>query len=200
MSSQSGLRYFSFDVDFFSDKKIKMLKARHGVKGVMLYIWLLCEIYKNGYYLKLDDDYEYLISNELNMSAGEIKQVMKFLAERSMFDNTLFRSDNVVTSPGIQKRFQLDIDGMSKKSLKSLQIVRKFWLLSEGETQGFIKVTLFSDFGTKNNKNPENIDTKEKKEINKKNNYCRADNAQQSVQQIIDYLNHHFTNLRLRSF
>lgn len=204
VSSQSGLRYFSFDVDFFSDKKIRMLKARHGVKGVMLYIWLLCEIYKNGYYLKFDDDYEYLISKELNMSIGEIKQVMKFLAERSMFDNTLFRSDNIVTSPGIQKRFQLAIDGISKKSL---QIVRKFWILSEEETQGFIKVTLFSDFNPKNNKNSENFDTKENKEKKEKNNHCRADDTQymmlpesekenksksnsETIKQIIDYLNY----------
>ncbi len=203
MSSQSGLRYFSFDVDFFSDKKIRMLKARHGIKGVILYIWLLCEIYKNGYYLKFDNDYEYLISKELNISTGEIKQVMKFLAERSMFDNTLFRSDNIITSPGIQRRFQLAIDGMSKKSL---QIVRKFWILSEEETQGFIKVTLFSDFDPKNDKNSENFDTKEKKEIKEQNNHCRADEAQhtmspkseeknkstsnsETIKQIIDYLN-----------
>ena len=41
-----GLEYFPFDVDFFSDKKIKVLKGRFGADGVMIYIYLLCEVYK----------------------------------------------------------------------------------------------------------------------------------------------------------
>jgi len=205
---QRGLLYFPFDVDFFSDKKIKLLKARHGIKGMMLYIYLLCEVYKNGYYLKLDDDYEYLISAELQMKAGEVKQVMKFLSERSLFDYKLFRSDNVITSPGIQRRFQ---EAIKEKAKKNPRTIDKFWLLSKEETQSFIKVTHFesysdnnSDYSRNNDDNSENYDTKEKKEKESKtnNNYCRANErfAQprasktnnsntETIKQVIDYLN-----------
>ena len=165
---REGLLYFPFDVDFFSDKKIKILKARYGVKGVSLYIYLLCEVYKNGYYVKLDEDYEYLISGELNMSAEEIKQVMRFLLERSLFDYKLFQSDNVITSLGIQRRFQEAVKNLAKRSPR---IINKFWLLSEEETQSFIKVTHFQNYAEHNdsydihnaNKSEHN-GTKEKKE------------------------------------
>lgn len=46
---QEGNRFFRLDVDFFSDKKIKILKARYGADGITLYMYLLCEIYKSGY-------------------------------------------------------------------------------------------------------------------------------------------------------
>lgn len=166
------------------------MKARHGVKGLITYVWLLCEIYKNGYYLKLDDDYEYLISEELNIRAGEIKQIIKFLLERSMFDNKLFQSDNVITSPGIQRRFQLAV------KRKTPLIVDKFWILSEEETQSSIKVTHFSKNDLKNDEKSENCDTikeknKNKIKENKINNNCRAEAARQNslINQIIDYLN-----------
>lgn len=49
---QEGNFFFRLDVDFFSDRKIKILKARYGANGITLYIYLLCEIYKAGYYKK----------------------------------------------------------------------------------------------------------------------------------------------------
>ena len=49
---KEGLEYFSLDVDFFSDRKIKILKGRFGADGITYYLYLLCEIYKgHGYYL-----------------------------------------------------------------------------------------------------------------------------------------------------
>ena len=55
---KSGLSYFPLDVDFFEDPKIKILRARYGRDGIMFYIYLLCEIYKQGYYIQVDDDFE----------------------------------------------------------------------------------------------------------------------------------------------
>ena len=67
---QEGNRFFRLDVDFFSDKKIKILKARYGADGITLYMYLLCEIYKAGYYLKIDDDFEFIVSDDLNMDSN----------------------------------------------------------------------------------------------------------------------------------
>ena len=92
---KSGLSYFPLDVDFFEDPKIKILRARYGRDGIVFYIYLLCEIYKQGYYIQVDDDFEYIISDDLKMDQNKAKQVLNFLLSRSLFDNTLFQSDKV---------------------------------------------------------------------------------------------------------
>ena len=113
---QEGNRFFRLDVDFFSDKKIKILKARYGADGITLYMYLLCEIYKSGYYLKIDDDFEFIVSDDLNMDSNKVKQVLNFLLERSLFDNTLFQSDKVLTSAGIQRRYQAMVKARALKN------------------------------------------------------------------------------------
>ena len=134
---QEGNRFFRLDVDFFSDKKIKILKARYGADGIALYMYLLCEIYKSGYYLKIDDDFEFIVSDDLNMDSNKVKQVLNFLLERSLFDDTLFQSDKVLTSAGIQRRYQAMVKA---RALKNPITVERFWILQEEETETFIKV------------------------------------------------------------
>lgn len=164
---KEGNEFFSFDVDFFSDRKIKILKARYGSDGITLYIYLLCEIYKNGFYLKLDEDFEFIVSDDLNMNSDKVKQVLTFLLERSMFDKQLFQSDAVLTSTGIQRRYQLMV---KSRAVKNPITAERYWLLSEEETETFIKVNSFlnnsenyEDNSKKNNFNSEKNDIKEKK-------------------------------------
>ena len=134
---QEGNLFFRLDVDFFSDRKVKILKARYGADGITLYLYLLCEIYKIGYYLKIDEDFEYIVSDDLNMESNKVKQVLNFLLERSLFDNTLFQSDKILTSAGIQRRYQAMVKA---RALKTPITVERFWLLPEEETETFIKV------------------------------------------------------------
>lgn len=144
---QKGLTYFPLDVDFLSDRKIKILKSRYGADGITLYIYLLCEIYRNGYYLKVDDDFYFLIADDLGMERNKVQQVLKFLLERSLFDSTLFQSDTILTSAGIQRRFQLAV---RERARKTPITVKRFWLLSEEETETFIKVQHFEDYSGNN--------------------------------------------------
>ena len=137
---KNGLSYFPLDVDFFEDPKIKILRARYGRDGIVFYIYLLCEIYKQGYYIQVDDDFEYIISDDLKMDQNKAKQVLNFLLSRSLFDNTLFQSDKVLTSAGIQRRFQLAVKERARKNPIE---VGRFWLLKKGETEPFIKCALF---------------------------------------------------------
>ena len=75
-SAKESLAYFSFDVDFFSDRKVKILKGRFGADGITYYLYLLCEIYKgHGYYLEVDEDFDYITSSELGMSPEKIGQM-----------------------------------------------------------------------------------------------------------------------------
>ena len=62
---KAGIDYFPLDVNFFADKKVKILKARYGADGVAIYLYLLCEIYRAGYYIKFDDDALFITSDDL---------------------------------------------------------------------------------------------------------------------------------------
>lgn len=150
---KEGVAYFSLDVDFFSDKKIKILKARYGADGITIYIYLLCEIYKNGYYLEVDDDFQFVISDDLNMNCDKVKQVLTFLLERSLFERKLFQSDAVLTSAGIQRRFQLMV---KSRAVKNPIQIKDYWLLSEEETEPFIQVNSFLDNSQNNDDNSKN--------------------------------------------
>lgn len=147
---KAGLDYFSLDVDFLDDPKIKILKARYGRDGIVLYIYLLCEIYKQGYYLQVDDDFEYIISDDLKIDQNKAKQVLNFLLSRSLFDNKLFQSDKVLTSAGIQRRFQLAVKERARKNPIK---VGRYWLLEKEDTEPFIKCTLFGGFSEINASN-----------------------------------------------
>ena len=97
---KEGLEYFSLDVDFFSDRKIKILKGRFGADGITYYLYLLCEIYKgHGYYLEVDEDFDYITSSELGMSPEKIGQMRKFLLENGHCLITNFFSRTLSSRP-----------------------------------------------------------------------------------------------------
>jgi len=173
---KEGLDYFSLDVNFFSDKKIKILKARYGADGITLYLYLLCEIYNNGYYLKMDDDFEFIISDDLSMSVDKVKQVLTFLLERSLFDNKLFQSDAVLTSTGIQKRYQLMV---KSRAVKNPIKVERFWLLKKEETETFIKVQ------SSLNKSENNASYSRKNVLNSENNTIKESKGKENKEKEI---------------
>lgn len=163
---KTGLDYFPFDVQFFSNKKIKILKARYGTDGVVLFLFLLCEIYKNGYYLIWDDDYKYVVADELNLSDGLIEQVLNFLIERSLLNRILLGSDTFLTSPGIQSRFQ---EAVKSRAVKSpVSVISELWLLSKEKTQSFIKFTQNSDIPQNNSSFSKNNPNNSEKNATKK--------------------------------
>lgn len=105
---------------------------------------------------------------DLNIDCNKVKQVLNFLLERSLFDNKLFQSDKVLTSAGIQRRYQ----GMVKaRAIKTPIRVEGFWLLPENETEPFIKVNPSLNNSENNHNNSrKNDDNSEKKETKEKEN------------------------------
>ena len=139
---KNGLSYFPLDADFFEDNKIKILKARYKADGITMYIYLLCEIYKQGYYIEVDDDFEFILSDDLGIDQNKVKQVLNFLLKRSLFDDKLFNSDKVLTSAGIQRRFQIAVKERARKNPVE---VGRYWLLKKEDTEPFIKCCLFEE-------------------------------------------------------
>lgn len=140
---RDGLLYFSLDTDFFyADRRIRALKSRFGSDGIVFYIYLLTEIYREGYYTRWNIDSLEGAMDELGFTEGLIEQIMSFLVGRSLLvKSTLANSDTVITSPGIQKRYQ-----EAAKSLRRDVIVeRSIWLLDDEETAPFIKFSINPD-------------------------------------------------------
>lgn len=179
---KDGLHYFSFDTDFFyADKRIKRLHSRYGNNGLILYIYLLTEIYRNGYYARWDED---LIDDAmgLNLKEGFIEQVMKFFVDRGLIVKKEIKASNnpdtIITSPGIQRRYQEAV-----KSLKrDVYVNGEIWLLDKSETAACIKVTQNEEIskkkenksGKNSNKSVKN-DTKEIKGNETNNLYDDGD-------------------------
>lgn len=163
---KKGLLYFPFDTDFFADLKIRALSARYGSDGLIFYIWLLAEIYReNGYYIVWNEDSEDAAIASLGLSEGSMKQIMTFLASRSLIvEITLASSDTIITSPNIQKRYQEAAKSLRREIIVDCEI----WLLNEEETASFIKVAQNSDKYSKNhNKSVKNESKSRKNPTNK---------------------------------
>ena len=162
---RDGLRYFPFDTDFFfSDRRIKALRARFGSDGLIFYIYILTEIYRNGYYIVWNGDAEDNSIADLGIPEGLIKQIKTFLVSRSLLtESKLASPDTILTSPGIQKRYQEAV-----KSLKrDIYVDDKIWLLNKEETASFIKVTKKYDKSEKNDNKSEIYSDKSEKNTTK---------------------------------
>lgn len=146
---KKGIDYFPFDVGFFDSKQIKVLKGRYGSDGITLYLYILCEIYKeNGYYLQIDDDFNYITASDIGMEDNKIGQILNFLCKRSLLDGTLFVSDKVLTSHGIQSRYQEAVRTRASKT--PVMVIKKYWVLDDSETLPFIKFINSCDSSGKN--------------------------------------------------
>lgn len=192
---KEGLSYFPFDVDFFSDKKMKRLRAKFGTDGIAVYVYLLCEIYRSGYYIDYDEDLILDISDDLSIRENTTRQIIDYLLSRSLFDDTLAKSVKVLTAASIQRRYQ----EARKGAKRDIAVDAKVWVLKKEETHGFIQVCPDSGKSWNNDsfsgKNPcfsENNDTKYSKVKKSKINtttVCAPDGTQGHTQkEIMDFL------------
>lgn len=104
---KKGLNFFPLDVDFFDDEKVQFVSARFGIKGEVCAIRLLTRIYRNGYFIKWDEDSAYLFSKVAGkeFSPCLANEIVHELVKRGFFNKSLFDSFGILTSRGIQDRF-----------------------------------------------------------------------------------------------
>lgn len=132
---RKSLDYFPFAVDFFQDRKVKRLQRMFQEKGLMIYIYILTEIYRDeGYYLEWDDDYPEDIAEVLgeNFEADFVREVVDSCVNRfGLFDQELFNTHNILTSKGIQKRYLSIKEGIQKRNLDVKEVFPHFRLVGE---------------------------------------------------------------------
>ncbi|WP_242359718.1 phage replisome organizer protein [Lactococcus petauri] len=104
---KQGIPYFSFDVDFFSDIKVKKIMRACGPKSIPVLINLLCNIYRDkGYYIEWDDEIGFLVADEVGTNESIAEEVVNKSLQVGFFDKGIFEKYKILTSKGIQKRYQ----------------------------------------------------------------------------------------------
>ena len=158
---KAGLSYFPLDSDIFADKDIRALISRFGSEGFTIYAYILCAIYRDeGYYLVIDDDFEHFTADDVKSSRESVKLVLRYLFGRSLLVKRTLSADptcksskfaepvNVITSAGIQRRYQLAVSERARKT--TVEVDGRIWILAEEETLPSIKVMGRDGFSGKN--------------------------------------------------
>ena len=103
-----GLDYFPLDVNFLNDLKTKKIVRSYGASAVAVALNVFINIYRdNGYYAECDDDFIFLIADELKLDEEYTKNVIKKMVEVDFFDKNLYENYKILTSIGIQNRYVL---------------------------------------------------------------------------------------------
>ena len=102
-----GLSYFPMDVDFFSDIKVRKLIKYKGSAVITIYLNLLCSIYREGYYIKWDNDMPFIISELTGFDEEQIKDVINYCIKIELFSKKMFDEKSILTSKGIQERYKM---------------------------------------------------------------------------------------------
>lgn len=175
---KDGLEYFPLDIDLFDDDKILDLINEYGPLGEVVYLRILCLIYRNGYYYKFQTMDKLAarliksIGNKWVRDKQVILQIIPFLAECNLLSSELMQ-ENVLTSVGIQRRYL----NVAKRRLKGIQ---EYSLLREGLNN--VPNTQVSDTetgvnATETQDNDANNATKESKEKESKAEERRGNEA-----------------------
>ncbi len=101
-----GLDYTSLDVSFFQDRKIRKLQRRCGPSAPLVYIALICAVFREGYFLALDDDLVCDIADETRLDEDSIRKAIECCAECDLISKRMLEEYGVLTSAGIQRQYQ----------------------------------------------------------------------------------------------
>ena len=102
---KEGLDYFPMDVDILHNIKIRRAIKQYGEKGFMAYVFLLCEIYKNSYYIEIKDNEVFELSDLFGITEDESLQMLDGLVNLKLFDAEMWKTKRILTSVEIQKRY-----------------------------------------------------------------------------------------------
>lgn len=123
--NKQGLDYFPLDVGIFENDKMLAISGEFSVKGEIIMLRLLCEIYRNGYFVEFSE----LLKNKLarlgGLSGGLVDEVVRKLVKYEFFDGFVFSEYNVLTSKNIQKVYL-----EASKRRKDVDF-SQYWLLKE---------------------------------------------------------------------
>ena len=113
-----GLLYFPLDVDIFEDPKVEKVTSRFGPVGDGILVRLLCRIYREGYCTAFDED----VARSIALKVGDrelyatVMGVVEKLLQAGFFDEGMYREFGILTSRGIQRRYERVCSDSGRKS------------------------------------------------------------------------------------
>lgn len=113
---KQGLDYFTKNVNFYQDIKIRKLIRHKGIQAVSVYEILLCQIYAVGYYLEWDDDLPFIISEISDLQEDYIDDAIRYMLSIGLLDQDVYDKYHILTSHGIQERF-FDFCNVAKRKV-----------------------------------------------------------------------------------
>lgn len=161
---KKGLDYFPLDVSFFQDIKIRKLIKYQGGKALSVYIYLLCYIYKESYYIHWDDELPFVISEATGYDEGYILEVIKCSLNIGLFSTDLYEKNKILTSKALQARYlKICKDAKRKFNIKEFNLID-----SEEITINSEEITINSGFSTQSKEeNTKKENTKKEYNIRK---------------------------------
>lgn len=128
VSNKTGLSYFGIDTDIFQDRKIKRLKKTFGCAGIAIYIYLLCDVYRDkGCVLVWDEDCAFDVAEYLGVKESLVNEVVKYCGAVGLFNEELL-SRGIITSESIQRRY---IEMCKRARRTSTNIPEEWRLITE---------------------------------------------------------------------
>ncbi len=125
---KEGFDFYPFSSWITQDPKIKGLMRRHGAQVLAIYAELLAMVYRDkGYYLAVTPDtYEDVADSLYIRDVEAITAIVGEMLDAELFDRRLFKTYQILTSAGIQKRYLQ----MTKRRSANL-IPARFVLIAE---------------------------------------------------------------------
>jgi len=121
-----GLDYFPLDTDIIRDLKIQRLLLEFGNPGFAVFIAVLCEVYASeGYYVAVKSGFYTDIAFALGLTEEDVKDIVCFCAGLELFDQILYEEKMILTSYGVQQRYNVISKRTKNRIREELRIVRE---------------------------------------------------------------------------
>lgn len=105
--TKKGLDYFSHDTNMQDDIKVKLLLAKYKLEGYGVFNLLLENLYKESYFLTINEDYLLLFSSQINYTIEKLTEMIEYMVEKGLFNRGLYNKYSVLTSDRTQTNYIL---------------------------------------------------------------------------------------------
>ena len=100
-----GINYFPVGVNFMEENAMEVIEAKYGIKWSAIVLKLMCKIYKEGYYIRWDEEQCLIFANKAGreVQAEEVQGIIEILFTKGILDRNSYQENGILTSESIQK-------------------------------------------------------------------------------------------------
>ena len=108
-------------VNFMEENAMEVIEAKYGIKGPAIVLKLLCKIYKEGYFIRWDEEQCLIFANKAGreVQAEEVQGIIEILFIKGILDRNSYLENGILTSENIQKVW-LEATKRRKRELSEL--------------------------------------------------------------------------------